>query len=107
MSALTISKSGTAWFQDMQAMGKSPTAGGGWANSPNAAYYASLDTSHPLPKPDSATVLPTSMADLMKLRDKSAADKDDNGADKIQQQLVTMAADNALPTSGNIINTQA
>src|SRR5471030_1703244 len=66
MTSLTVSNSGTAWFKDMQALGQSPTAAGGWAKSPNAAYYASLDTDHPLPKPDSAPALPTSMADLLK-----------------------------------------
>lgn len=62
MSTLTISNSGTAWIRDMQAQGKS--AAGGWANSPNAAYYASLDTDHPLPKPVSG--LPTTFAELLK-----------------------------------------
>jgi len=64
MTTLTISKSGTAWIRDMQAQGKS--AGAGWAASPNAAYYASLDTDHPLPKPVSG--LPTSFAELLKAR---------------------------------------
>lgn len=62
MSNLTISNSGTAWIRDMKAQGKS--AAGGWATSPNAAYYASLDTDHPLPKPGSG--LPTTFAELLK-----------------------------------------
>ena len=64
MTTLTISNSGTAWIRDMQAQGKS--AGAGWAGSPNAAYYASLDTDHPLPKPVSG--LPTTFAELLKAR---------------------------------------
>jgi hypothetical protein len=64
MTSLTISNSGTAWIRDMQAQGKS--AAGGWANSPNAAYYASLDTDHPLPKPVSG--LPASFAEMLKAR---------------------------------------
>ncbi|QJD90579.1 hypothetical protein HH213_11090 [Duganella dendranthematis] len=70
MTTLTISNSGTAWIRDMQAQGKS--AEGGWANSPNAAYYASLDTDHPLPKPSLG--LPTTFAELMKAR---AVDRED------------------------------
>ncbi|NYE59426.1 hypothetical protein FHW58_000578 [Duganella sp. 1224] len=64
MSHLTISKSGTAWIRDMQAQGKS--AAGGWAASPNAAYYASLDTDQPLPNP--GVSLPTTFAELLKAR---------------------------------------
>jgi hypothetical protein len=70
MTTLTISKSGTAWIQDMKAQGKS--AGAGWASSPNAAYYASLDTDHPMAKPSSG--LPTSFAELLKSH---ATDTDD------------------------------
>lgn len=102
MDTLTVSNSGTAWIRDMQAQGKSPA--GGWASSPDAAYYASLDTDQALPNP--ATALPKTMTDLLKLR--AAADgKDGAAVDNIQQQLKTLASDNALPPSGNVINVTA
>jgi hypothetical protein len=94
MTTLTISNSGTAWIRDMQAQGKS--AGGGWAGSPNAAYYASLDTDHPLPKPVSG--LPTTFAELLKAR----------GVQEEQARLVVnQPAASANPTTGQRINVTA
>src|SRR5471032_1920701 len=103
MSALTISKSGTERMQELIALGQLPSSGG-------ASAKVAPDASNSQPNAAPATVLPTSMADLLKLRDQSTDgkdDKDDSSANQIQQQLVKLAADNALPTSGNIINTQA
>jgi len=102
MSALTISKSGTERMQELIALGQLPSGG--------ASAKVAPDASNSQPNAAPATVLPTSMADLLKLRDQSTDDKDDkddSSANQIQQQLVKLAADNALPTSGNIINTQA
>ncbi|SEN21090.1 hypothetical protein SAMN05428959_101680 [Duganella sp. CF517] len=94
MTTLTISNSGTAWIRDMQAQGKS--AGGGWASSPNAAYYASLDTEHPLPKPVSG--LPTTFAELLKAR----------GAQEEQRPpVVGQQAASPHPTTGQRINVTA
>ncbi len=95
MSHLTISNSGTAWIRDMQALGKS--AAGGWATSPNAAYYASLDTDHPLPKP--GTGLPTTFAELLKAR----------GVEQEEQQppAVNRADNNPTSSTGHRINITA
>lgn len=105
MGSLTISKSGTAWIQDMAAQGK--RAVGGWANSPNAAYYASLDTDKPLPKP----VAPTAAAvDLKKLHaelDSWSQARDPNGEQQVQDKIKTMAQERSLPAAGNIIDTTA
>lgn len=103
MNSLTISKSGTAWIKDMMAQGKSAEAG--WSSSPNAAYYASLDG----PSPSSAPtpVLPTSLADLMKLQQSAAKEKNDELADRLQQDIVKVASNNGMAPSGNIINVKA
>lgn len=103
MTALTLSKSGTAWFNDMRASGI--TSNAGWASSPNAAYYASLDTDNPLPNP--GPKLPTSMTELLKLHNAATDAKDTDAADQIQQQIKSEADKNALPSSGNIINVEA
>jgi len=90
-------------MQELIALGQLPSSGG-------ASAKVAPDASNSQPNAAPATVLPTSMADLLKLRDQSTDDKDDkddSSANQIQQQLVKLAADNALPTSGNIINTQA
>lgn len=92
MSNLTISNSGTAWIRDMQAQGKS--AAGGWATSPNAAYYASLDTDHPLPKPTSG--LPTTFAELLKAR---SVDQEEQ-----QSPVGNRAVNNQTPATGNRID---
>jgi hypothetical protein len=68
MNSLIIGKSGTAWIQDMMAQGKSPAAG--WSASPNAAYYASLDGNSA--SSAAPPVLPTSLAELMKLQQSAA-----------------------------------
>lgn len=94
MTTLTISKSGTAWIRDMQAQGKS--AGAGWASSPNAAYYASLDTDRPLPKPVSG--LPTSFAELLKAR---------GVQEEHRPQVVDQSAASPHPTTGRRINVTA
>ena len=94
MTTLTISNSGTAWIRDMQAQGKS--AGAGWAGSPNAAYYASLDTDHPLPKTVSG--LPTTFAELLKAR----------GVQEEQRlPVVSQPAAGPNPTTGQHINVTA
>ena len=93
MTTLTISKSGTAWIRDMQAQGKS--AGAGWASSPNAAYYASLDTDQPLPKPVSG--LPTTFADMLKAR----------GVQEEQRHAVNQPAASPHSTTGQRINVTA
>ena len=94
MTTLTISKSGTAWIRDMQAQGKS--AGAGWAGSPNAAYYASLDTDQPMPKP--ASGLPTTFAELLKARGVQEEPRAD---------VVNQPAAGPHPTTGQRINVTA
>lgn len=103
MNSLTVSKSGTAWIQDMQAQGKSTADG--WLNSPNAAYYASLDANAPLPK--SAAELPGSLAELMKLQKNANDDNKAELADMLQKDMAKVAASRGLPPSGNIINVKA
>ena len=80
MNSLTVSKSGTAFIQDMKAQGKSAEAG--WANSPNAAYYSSLDGNGPVAPPP--VKLPGSLAELMKLQKSAAEEKNGDLADLIQ-----------------------
>ena len=103
MNSLTVSNSGTAWIQDMQAQGK-PTAGG-WRDSPNAAYYASLDGNSPAAKP--AVELPGSLAELMKLQQKAAEEKNGDLADRIQDEMAKVASSQGMAPSGNIINVKA
>jgi hypothetical protein len=103
MNALTVSKSGTAWIQDMHAQGKS--SGAGWSSSPNAAYYASLDGNGPVSTPP--VTLPTSLAELMKLQKSAADEKKGDLADLIQNEIAKVASDHGLAPSGNIINVKA
>lgn len=97
-SIITVSVSGTAWLRDMQAQGK--PLKGGWAEGPNAAYYASLDR---LPMSE----LPTSLQDLIGLQEE--LDKGYNASDlaaQVQQQVGTVASE-GIPLTGNLINTKA
>lgn len=103
MTTLTISNSGTAWIRDMKAQGKS--ASGGWAASPDAAYYASLDTDSPQAKP--ASTLTTRLADLVKLHAASAEDQDRNSADQTQRRVSEFVAAHDLPVHGNLVNVKA
>ncbi len=103
MNTLTVSNSGTAWFRDMQALGKSGDAG--WASSPNAAYYASLDGNGPVTTPP--VKLPGSLAELMKLQKNAADEKNSDLADLIQNEIAKVASDHGMAPSGNIINVKA
>jgi len=103
MTSLTVSKSGTAWIRDMQAQGKS--AADGWASSPNAAYYASLDTDRPLPKPSAQ--LPAKLTDLLKLHAQAEDEKDKAAADQLQRQINDLATAHHAPARGNLIDVKA
>lgn len=103
MNELTISRSGTAYFRDMAALGKSP--GDGWASSPNAAYYASLDAGGPAaPSP---VGLPTSLTELMKFQKSAVEEKNDDLADVLQTHMAKAAAEHGMAPKGNIINVKA
>jgi hypothetical protein len=80
-------------------------AAGGWRDSPNAAYYASLDGNAPLPKP--AVELPGSLAELIKLQKSANEDKKGELADMLQNEMAKVAASQGLAPSGNIINVKA
>jgi hypothetical protein len=103
MNSLTVSKSGTAWIQDMIAQGK--PAEGGWSTSPNAAYYASLDGNGPISKP--AVELPGSLAELLKLQKSAQDEKQGDLADLIQNEMAKVASSQGMAPSGNIINVKA
>lgn len=108
MNNVTISRSGTAWLQDMAAAGKVPTDG--WASSPKAAYYASLDkgASTPMaPMAPSAPQLPATLEDLVKLQAQAQKDKKDELADQLQQQIRSAAAASGLPSTGLTLNETA
>lgn len=66
----------------MHAQGMSPADG--WSSSPSAAYYASLDSNNPLPKP--ASSLPTTLAELMQLHKNASEEKNEELADLLQRQ---------------------
>ena len=106
MTDITISRSGTAWLQDMAAQGKIPQ--GGWASSPKAAYYASLDQapSAPMPPP-AAPKLPSTLEDLVKLRVQAEKDKKDDLAEQLQQQIRSAAAESGVPPTGISLNETA
>jgi hypothetical protein len=103
MDSLTVSASGTAWIKDMASQGKS--AEGGWAASPNAAYYASLDGKTPGATPQ--VKLPDSLAELLKLQKSAEDQKNDELADLLQKEMAKLASANGLAPSGNFINVTA
>jgi hypothetical protein len=103
MNALTVSKSGTAWIQDMHAQGKSPAAG--WSSSPNAAYYASLDGNGP--SSSSAPGLPSSLVELMKLRQSAADENNGQLEELISKEMATLASGHGMAPTGNVINVKA
>jgi hypothetical protein len=102
-SIVTVSLSGTAWLRDTNAQGKSP--GTGWASSPDAAYYASLDTDDPIAKP--GTGLPSTMIGLLKLHSAATDDQDGKLAEQTRQKILGFANANAISSSGNIIDVKA
>ena len=103
MNSLTVSKSGTAWIQDMHAQGKSAEAG--WSSSPNAAYYASLDGNGPVATPP--VKLPGSLAELLTLQKSAQDEKNGDLADLIQNEMAKVASAQGMAPSGNIINVKA
>ena len=105
MTDVTISRSGTAWLRDMAAAGKVPTDG--WASSPKAAYYASLDKDPSMPMAPAAPQLPSTLEDLVKLRAQAQKDKKDDLADQLQQQIRSAAAESGLPSTGISLNETA
>lgn len=96
-SIISVSVSGTAWMRDMEAQGK--PLKGGWADDPNAAYYASLDR---MPMSE----LPSSLQDLIGLQQKLDNGPNAELAAQMNQQLDKVASE-GIPSTGNIINTQA
>jgi hypothetical protein len=91
----------------MAAQGKNPT--GGWANSPNAAYYASLDNdnaSASLPS-TSAKALPSSLEDLIKMQQETAKKDDEDELTKEIRKQIDKVASDGVPMTGNIVNTKA
>ncbi|MGJ4748795.1 hypothetical protein ACQV5M_20710, partial [Leptospira sp. SA-E8] len=103
MGIVSISNSGTAWLRDMAAQGKSPA--GGWANSPNAAYYASLDSDNaPASAPStSAKALPSSLEELIKMQQEAAKkDDEDELAEEMRKQIDKVASD-GVPMTGNLV----
>jgi hypothetical protein len=103
MNSLTVSKSGTAWIKDMHEQGK--PIEGGWRNSPNAAYYASLDGNAPFAKPP--VELPDSLSELLKLQQKAEEEKKGDLADLIQNQIAKVASSHGMAPTGNIIYAKA
>lgn len=103
MNELTISRSGTAYFRDMAAIGKAP--GDGWASSPNAAYYASLDSG--APAAPSPVALPASLSELMTYQKSAVEAKNDELADLLQNHMAKAAAEHGMAPTGNIINVKA
>jgi hypothetical protein len=101
MSSLTVSNSGTAWIKDMHDQGKKPE--GGWANSPKAAYYASLDLPG-VAAGAQAPSLPQSLEELLKLQQSAVDDSQIELADQLQRQISKVAAENGLSSSGNRID---
>lgn len=108
MAIVSISNSGTAWLRDMAAQGKNPT--GGWANSPNADYYASLDSNNaPASAPStSSKALPSSLEELIKMQQEAAKQKDEDEAlaEELRKQIDKVVSD-GVPMTGNIVNTKA
>lgn len=94
---ITVSHSGTAWMRDMQAQGK-PLIGG-WAEGPNAAYYASLDTM-------AASELPESLQDLVGLQEELDKGANVELAARMRHQLDKIASE-GISSTGNIVNTRA
>ena len=105
MADITISRSGTAWLQDMAAMGKIPKDG--WASSPKAAYYASLDKDPSMPEAPAAPKLPSTLQDLVELRTQAQRDKNEDLADELQQRIRSAAAERGLPSTGVSLNETA
>lgn len=87
----------------MQAMGR--PFGDGWASSPNAAYYASLDGSGPVATPPAR--LPGSLTELLKMQQSASDAKHADLAELIQNEISKAASDHGIPLSGNIINVKA